>query len=116
MKNIKKLLLSLVLVSLSATCFISCDEDEDRERPSTDTGTTTDTDTTATGGEDTVIVDPGVHTADICIECGENFIENNGCSWKSSGDIINDTIEGHFRLYKVGNYYILNYCCPVKLF
>ena len=112
MKTIKQILLGLIFVSLSAMCFISCDEDEDRERPSTDTGTTTDTDTTATGGEDTVIVDPGVHTADICIECGENYVQNSGMMVEADnaiGEIINDTLDVVCQLYRFGNYYLLNF-------
>ena len=99
MKTIKQILLGLVLVSLSATFFISCDEDEDRERPSTDTGTTTDTDTTAD-------VEP-VTTADICIECGENLFWYNSYMEKTD-EIMNDTINFVSKLYRFGDYYRLN--------
>ncbi|MCQ2326395.1 MAG: hypothetical protein MJZ71_02415 [Bacteroidales bacterium] len=106
-----------VLLTILVLCFVACDpDDEIRRNTNTETNTTV-TDTTDSG-EDTIVVVEPVVTSDICLECGENFVENYGY-WFSNyssttiGRPINDTLDIVCLLYRVGNYYLLNgsYLC-----
>lgn len=114
MKRVKIILLGLILVFTSATCFVACDPEDEpvRNHPgSTDTNTTV-TDTTDSG-EDTIVVVEPVVTSDICLECGENIIENTGfwvnnTNSQTLGEPINDTLDIVCRLYRYENYYLLN--------